>query len=89
MDDYLKLFVAHETDVIMKSCNACRMNKVCTGYYKHSATKTFKSLSVFANDSKVYFTYLKVKFSLYRPGVAQKVGRSIALLLHHRGTIRG
>jgi len=38
------------------------------------------SLSVFANGSKVYFTYVKVKFSRYRPGVAQRVGRGIALL---------
>jgi len=30
----------------------------------------------------------KVKCSRYRPGVAQGVGRRIALLLHHRGTRR-
>jgi len=31
----------------------------------------------------------KVKFSRYRPGVAQRVGRGIALLFHDRGTRRG
>jgi len=31
----------------------------------------------------------KVKWSSYRPGVAQKVGRGIALLFHDRGTRRG
>ena len=31
----------------------------------------------------------KVKYSRYRPGVAQKVGRGIALLFHDRGTRRG
>ena len=31
----------------------------------------------------------KVKWSRYRPGVAQKVGRCIALLFHDRGTRRG
>jgi len=31
----------------------------------------------------------KVKWSLYRPGVAQRVGRGIALLFHDRGTRRG
>jgi len=31
----------------------------------------------------------KVKWSRYRPGVAQKVGRGIALLFHDRGTRRG
>ena len=32
---------------------------------------------------------LKVKWSRYRPGVAQRVGRVIALLFHDRGTRRG
>jgi len=31
----------------------------------------------------------KVKRSHYRPGVAQRVGRGIALLFHDRGTRRG
>ena len=32
---------------------------------------------------------VKVKWSRYRPGVAQRVGRGIALLFHNRGTRRG
>jgi len=32
---------------------------------------------------------VKLKWSRYRPGVAQRVGRGIALLLHDRGTRRG
>jgi len=36
-----------------------------------------------------YFRRIKVKWSRYRPGVAQRVGRGIALLFHDRGTIRG
>jgi len=32
---------------------------------------------------------VKVKWSHYRPGVAQRVGRGIALLFHDRGTRRG
>jgi len=32
---------------------------------------------------------IKVKFSHYWPGVAQRVGRGIALLFHDRGTRRG
>ena len=32
---------------------------------------------------------IKLKWSRYRPGVAQRVGRDIALLLHDRGTRRG
>ena len=33
--------------------------------------------------------YIKVKWSRYRPGLAQRVGRGIALLFHDRGTRRG
>jgi len=32
---------------------------------------------------------VKVKWSHYRPGVAQRVGKGIALLLHDHGTRRG
>ena len=32
---------------------------------------------------------VKVKYSRYRPGVAQRVDRGIALLFHDRGTRRG
>ena len=34
-------------------------------------------------------TIKNVKRSQYRPGVAQRVGRGIALLFHDRGTRRG
>ena len=34
------------------------------------------------------FKEVKVKWSRYRPGVAQRVGRGIALLFHDRGTRR-
>jgi len=36
-----------------------------------------------------YEIKVKVKWSRYRPGVAQRVGRGIALLFHDRGTRRG
>ena len=35
------------------------------------------------------FGKVKVKVSRYRPGMAQRVGRGIALLFHDRGTRRG
>jgi hypothetical protein len=35
------------------------------------------------------FIYIKVKWSRYRPGVAQRVGRGIAVLFHDSGTRRG
>ena len=37
----------------------------------------------------VFWLCKKVKWSRYRPGVAQRVGRDIALLFHDRGTGRG
>jgi len=43
-----------------------------------------------AKSSTLYiYIYIKVKWSRYRPGVAQRVGRGIALLFHDRGTRRG
>jgi len=35
------------------------------------------------------FMKVKVKWSRYRPGVAQRVGKDIAVLFHDRGTRRG
>jgi len=35
------------------------------------------------------YIYIKVEWSRYRPGVAQRVGRGIALLFHDRGTRGG
>jgi len=37
----------------------------------------------------IYIKVKKGKFSRYRPGVAQRVGRGISLLFHDRGTRRG
>jgi len=51
--------------------------------YKHTHTHT---------HIYIYYIYIyiwKVKWSCYRLGVAQRVGRVIALLFHERGTRRG
>ena len=48
--------------------------------------------AAFIHVCVLYYTYskkVKVKCSRYRPGVAQRVGRDIALLFHDRGTRRG
>ena len=37
----------------------------------------------------IYVVNVKVKWSSYRPGVAQRLGRGIALLFHDRGTRSG
>jgi len=45
-----------------------------------------------AKDIYIYiriYIYIKVKWSHYRQGVAQRVGRVIALLFHDRGATRG
>ena len=41
-----------------------------------------------SKQSITYILKVKVKWSRYRPGVAQRVGRGIALLFHDRGTRR-
>ena len=47
------------------------------------------AVSVTGPNLLLTMTVSKVKFSRYRPGVAQRVGRSIALLFYDRGTRRG
>ena len=53
---------------------------------EHIYTSTFVGLSC---KCKNYNIKVKIKCSRYRPGVAQRVGRGIALLFHDRGTRRG
>ena len=53
---------------------------------------SLKSKKSFRNQfpsSAIQKVKVKVKWSRYRPGVAQRVGRGIALLFHDRGTRRG
>jgi len=40
-------------------------------------------------ETSYFIKKVKVKWSRYRPGVAQRVGRGIALLFHDRDTRRG
>ena len=51
--------------------------------------KTEASGSFRNTDSTTHRCKVKVKWSCYRPGVAQRVGRDIAVLFHDRGTRRG
>ena len=49
-----------------------------------------RRLSFIKEDWKALWPIkVKVKIPRYRPGVAQRVGRGIALLFHDRGTGRG
>ena len=49
-------------------------------------TRTLRTVHNWSVDSR---SGVKVKWSHYRPGVAQRVGRGIALLLHDRDTRMG
>jgi len=59
----------------------------------HAVTKILKSssqwLCIYVPESAVLTYKVKVKWSRYRPGVVQRIGRGIALLFHDRGTRRG
>ena len=56
-------------------------------YYKFIIPFTLTTLFQFSMLQNNQLQYEKV--SRYRPGVAQRVGRGIALLFHDRGTRRG
>jgi len=51
-----------------------------------SHMRVFKKRSLFTSCA---FALCNVKWPRYRPGVAQRLGRGIALLFHGRGTRRG
>ena len=84
------------TDVIKKKC--IRENKIRAELEAHFPTLhlyihpslrlSLYLLSIHASIHPYLPIYQKVKWSRYRPGVAQRVGRGIALLLHDRGTRR-
>ena len=58
-----------------------------------ASTKTRQLFNRVSSDIIIIVIWVnmfkKVKWSRYRPGVAQRVGRGIALLFHGRGTRRG
>jgi len=53
-----------------------------------SSSRTAPAVSN-ADKMTPHYVKVKVKFSRYRPGVAQRVGTGIALFFHDRGTRRG
>ena len=62
------------------------------GYPRNNAQSSWLQRTKSASSacaSHIIGNKKKVKWSRYRPGVAQKVGRGIALLFHDRGTRRG
>jgi len=58
------------------------------GERKHTIKKNTEALLAASKEIGLHVRG-KVKFSRYRPGVAQRVGKCIALLFHDCGTRRG
>jgi len=70
----------------------CRFKKrqfSWTYYIRMNYTTNCGCLGIWRHAAVTYFKVVKVKWSRYRPRVAQRVGRGIALLFHDRGTRRG
>jgi len=75
-------------------CTSNSNSLLCSGF---PATNLYEILTPVINTTRLTLLDLttfcidmyKVRFSLYRPGVAQRVCRGIALLFHDRGTRRG
>jgi len=61
-------------------------------WYNCTVTKVSTTIATSTNTFHYHFQWVwltvKVKFSRYRPGVAQRVGRRIAVLFHDCSTIR-
>ena len=73
----MQIYVAYQTLFILYSSREVKVVAVRN-------LKAYRRVEL-----KLHFKNVKVKFSRYRPGVAQRVGRGIALLFHDRGTRRG
>ena len=58
--------------------------------YQHTITSRLHATTIYCAIAGTYgYIKLKVKWFHYRPGVAQRLGRGIALLFHDHGTWRG
>jgi len=77
----------------MKCCQDSRLllddEKGCSGYSVKISEKVPRLIRVHWMLCPVSYSNIKVKWSRYRPGEAQRVGRGITLLFHDRGTRRG
>ena len=60
-----------------------------THAHTHTHTHVDKQQTPLQPHIVLMLSYSKARWSRYRPGVAQRVGRGIALLFHDRGTRRG
>ena len=75
-------------------CAKRKTNAICTPFFLNMVSAILCTLLAltFTGDSdwgQCVWEKRKVKWPRYRPGVAQRVGRGIALIFHDRGTRRG
>jgi len=61
-------------------------NRIC--YYMRTQTHLVICYFLHQIHFLCFYMYIKVQWSRYRPDVAQRMGRGIALLFHDRGTRR-
>jgi len=90
---YMQCIIGHEIWVVGQSDSMRFGTCSCThGMLIFYYTTNFLKSMICRRQSTVRLLgkiKVKVKWSRYRPGVAQRVGRGIALLFHDRGTRRG
>ena len=85
---WICVYKTTSVNVAFTSRNYFTLNSMAQEIYTVSSSNIIYLLSLVALP---YYKQIKVKvkWSRYRPGVAQRVGRGTALLLHDHGTRRG
>jgi len=73
--------------IIFAGFNGCNFETTWLYLVEYKAYRTVVLRQSLPNI--FYYIGVKLKFSLYRPGVAQSVARGIALLFYDRGNRRG
>jgi len=81
----------HKSVIFVRPCNVGKLNTVSTFYKFFRNSHDFKYIYIYIYIYICIYIciYKKVKCCRYRPGVAQREGRGIALLFHDRGTRSG
>ena len=101
--DKLKLEVSWNSMDPIHCCNALKQRRglfrerdaelirvfICNRQKVRDEKTARREASRLVHVTRYYVLKVKVKWSLYRPGVAQRVDGGIALLFHDRGTRRG
>ena len=92
---YISLNLPHShSNLIYSTCVGCELigtwRKHTTQLWTiRNSTDGQRDMKVILPEGVPHTLKVKVKWSRYRPGVTQRVGRGIALLFHDRGARRG